>query len=489
MIAYLVLLASTAVPSHAATLTAASCSATHVQATINIAVTGDLVLVPPGVCNWGTTMVSIVKKNITVQGAGIDVTNITGATYAWRIGSVGTGNSSRLTGFTVTVNAGGTAVLVDGDGWRVDHMKFVSATTALCTGVSALGLRPGVPYGPTGLVDHSEFINCRTLVVGFPDLASKAGAMWVSPLGLGDVNAVYVEDNTYTFTGSFPNMHDANYGGRYVFRFNTTIGGSSIDNHSHQSFRGTRRFEIYNNTINFNNPFFTPLFIRGGTGTIFQNAIASGFSEPYLSLDNVRSFTSNFEPMCDGTQAQDGNQHVAPAPDAGWPCRDQIGWNTDTFQWTTSTPHPSQRHEPAYFWSNTIGGTPAVVNIRNGTEPWIQPDRDYYTQGTMTVQTSSSSPFNGTTGVGVGTLANRPTTCTAYGDSSGAGVGYWATDEGEWNSTNGVTPDGRLYRCTATNTWKLYYMPFPYPHPLQARGGGGRADIVPPLVPTNLTVQ
>jgi hypothetical protein len=62
--------------------------------------------------------------------------------------------------------------------------------------------------------------------------------------------------------------------------------------------------------------------------------------------------------------------------------------------------------------------------------------------------------------MGVGVIASRPGTCTT-------GVAYWATNEGEWNSTNGATADGRLYKCTSTNTWTLYYTPYTYPHPLR----------------------
>ena len=66
--------------------------------------------------------------------------------------------------------------------------------------------------------------------------------------------------------------------------------------------------------------------------------------------------------------------------------------------------------------------------------------------------------FNGVTGIGRGTLASRPATCTT-------GVGYWATDQGEWKSKN-PGPDGQFYKCTSTNTWTLYYTPYTYPHPL-----------------------
>ncbi len=127
------------------------------------------------------------------------------------------------------------------------------------------------------------------------------------------------------------------------------------------------------------------------------------------------------------------------------------------------------------MWRNLLNGVEMPAELNSG---WmaagdaanlalqIRNNRDYY---------QFSASFNGTSGVGRGTLAARPSTCTT-------GVGYWATDQGEWNS-NSAGPDGQLYKCTATNTWSLYYIPYPYPHPL--RSGG---PLPSPGPPNNLRI-
>jgi hypothetical protein len=119
---------------------------------------------------------------------------------------------------------------------------------------------------------------------------------------------------------------------------------------------------------------------------------------------------------------------------------------------TGSWPH--QALEPVYTWGNMYNKS-RQLDVGSGY-PTIQENRDYYNQ---------KNPFDGTAGVGVGPLASRPKTCTP-------GVAYWATDQGEWDSTH-QGPDGQLYVCTQRDTWSLYYKPYAYPHPLVT--GSGRA--------------
>ena len=144
-------------------------------------------------------------------------------------------------------------------------------------------------------------------------------------------------------------------------------------------------------------------------------------------------------------------------------CADQGGRGAGNYV-SGSTPSPasalSQTLDPIYEWDNTASslfhgnvGTDTLRTIAN---------RDWYTDnsnGSPVAQTSPTSPFNGTSGVGFGTLANRPTTCTPH-------VGYFATDQGGWNTSGNGFGQGELYSCSATNTWTVLYTPYTYPHPL-----------------------
>jgi hypothetical protein len=149
---------------------------------------------------------------------------------------------------------------------------------------------------------------------------------------------------------------------------------------------------------------------------------------------------------------------------------------------STGNPGPvNESLDPLYEWDDaplpsgryTVGGAANIIA-----------NRDYYSQSNgQTAQTSPTSPFNGTSGTGWGPLADRPTTCTT-------GVGYWATDQGNWNQTSntyyGGYTQGELFTCVSTNTWSSSptYVPYTYPHPLVSgddRRGNG------PSAPTGLT--
>jgi hypothetical protein len=170
-------------------------------------------------------------------------------------------------------------------------------------------------------------------------------------------------------------------------------------------------------------------------------------------------------------------------------CLDQAGGRGQGYTYSGISPQSvaaNQVLSPTYTWMMS-GLNPAFGVTGSDTARVIQ-NRDYYQETAgQAAQTSATSPFDGTTtiGMGHGTLARRPTTCTT-------GVGYWATDQGNWDSVGGGV-QGELFVCSATNTWTLDYTPYCYPHPLESgsstssSSGGSGSSSSGPTPPSCLT--
>lgn len=153
-------------------------------------------------------------------------------------------------------------------------------------------------------------------------------------------------------------------------------------------------------------------------------------------------------------------------------CMDQAGGRGAGILYSgdPASPSASSAEVPSagYIFLNQFTGGGPVFSLAGSSTLRVIPGRDYYVETlNQNAQTSPTSPFDGTNtiGVGHGILAFRPSNCTT-------GVGYWATDQGNWNQS-GSGGQGQLYTCIATNTWSLYYTPYTYPHPLISGGGGG----------------
>lgn len=131
----------------------------------------------------------------------------------------------------------------------------------------------------------------------------------------------------------------------------------------------------------------------------------------------------------------------------GYPCRDQTGLG------------PGQISQPIYVWNNScllngggcVSGQQQVQSYSLGNScgfginNYLLENRDFYNYKTSGCSGTQS------TGVCEGPLTARASNCTT-------GVAYFATDVG---------PQGTLYQCSSTNTWRSYYTPYTYPHPLQ----------------------
>jgi len=471
------------------TWTAADNTVAEIQACINGATAGDTINVPEGAGSVEWTSYININKSVKIIGPGQNIDDTFKLKITWT-GDYAFGNASgvndwRVSGFEFNTASGNLGFDINNStGWRIDHNKYHN-THATATGSFVVTGVTTQDALMAGVIDNNNVISGRAVLNNGNVGSLLGGYIWHKALTLGanNTNTVYIEDNTFTAPdGKSENCVDASRGGDYVFRYNL-VTSTEIMAHSIQgsAVRGTRKWEAYGNRFRSTNSTpYAAVWMRGGTGVIFINDFTSDV--PYnanIVFDNVRDSTPTYSAdntttqygLCDGDHTWDGNEDAT-----GWPCRDQIGTSSDATLWTSgTTPVPIQAKAPTYLWANYDTGSLTYAFVKEISINHIKTNRDYYEQ---------PASFNGTSGTGCGTLANRPATCTA-------GVGYWATTQScsdltDYIGASPTTPiSGTLYKCTATDTWTEYYTPYTYPHPLRTEMN----DIVAPASPTGLSVS
>ncbi|MGP8155814.1 MAG: MBG domain-containing protein [Candidatus Acidiferrales bacterium] len=232
-------------------------------------------------------------------------------------------------------------------------------------------------------------------------------------------------------------------------------------------------------------------FLSSGTGVVWGNNASGGSYSNFVTIHSLRRddgggqhpevATPNGWGYCgtsfDGTGS---NWDQKSNTVTGYRCLDQPGQGqgdllsgdvttgnlTNTVTGCTASAScawPQEALEPVYEWMDSFSGSqPFWENYE--TDALIN-NSDYYLWCNA-LSPSGCASYNGTAGVGSGPLSARPATCTP-------GVGYWATDQGNWNQS-GSGGQGELFVCGPTvNTWALHYEPYTYPHPLDTSGGSG----------------
>jgi hypothetical protein len=340
-------------------------------------------------------------------------------------------------GIAIILNTNLTSNLVVQSNVRLDHNRFqnIPITSTADHYIVFAGIR--------GVIDNNVFGRVfypfrATSNIQYRDsagnLISGGAAEWNNLEGIvfGKAdNNIFFEDNVFeelTSGGSGVAMSDCQYGSRYAFRYNTiNITGSGqplFDMHGNQGqyFYACMGGEIYGNNITGGGG--TLLDHRGGRAFVFNNNAASS-----MSIQVREEFADSITPV------------------------NYVGLNALQY---------SQHVNGSYYWGNrtNLTGSLITANVNTTcsqcTQNGLVENVDFW---------QDSKSFNGSLGIGCGTLAARPSTCTT-------GVGYWATNQSCTNLT-GMVGDhpaaaiaGTLYRCTDNKTWDSGSTPLPYPHPL-----------------------
>jgi hypothetical protein len=395
----------------------------------------------------------------------------------------------RISGFNFTSTGTGFMFQFWGAGTmqqvRIDHNNFnaPSGSTVMMFGDNA------TVANFYGVVDHNTFSSSGSITA-----LTIIGALNPSPppSPAGTANNLFFEDNTITITtmdNAGRSCIDGWGGNATVYRHNTSTN-CLVSTHGATHAGGSPNFELYENNIivdsgsggqGFSDCY--RCFHHQGSGEFyaFNNRFTAsgGKNRDAIGMMDYRAYANSIDggaPICDGTQAIDGNRDPIETH-RGYPC-----WHQPGRDFATSPVGGNLK--PMYVWNNawsdTLAMIPMTMEDLGGSPDYVQQhvkaNRDYYNAVSASAQISPTSPFDGVSGMGFGTLANRPTTCTTNSlelagatligeGETGGGVGYFATDQGA---------QGTLYRCSATNTWTVHYTPYTYPHPLVGAGARQR---------------
>lgn len=465
------------------TTTTANLTQSTVSTAVSAAADGATVCLPAGSATWSSTITFSASKAVTIagqaaiQGSG-GTTTITCSSSAC-FGNNATGGSTkdhRVTGITFPPFAFAIWWSCPGGGCsgaltrnRFDH-NTISASSSTD---AVLG---GVDDGTQkfyGLIDHNTYT--ASLSAWLYQSIITGSDTGTSPIGTA--NMLYFEDNTLSIT----TMDNAGNGcidlqgnaSPVVWRHNT-VTNCLLTSHGTTHSGGPSAFVVSDNTfiansgtdVNFRDG--SRAFHHQGSGEIiaYNNVFtaSAGKTGNAISVIDYCAYTNCIDGtgtiICDGTRVQHPDGNTAPtATYRGYPC-----WHQPARDFATSPVGGNLM--PMYAWNNRWSDAPSTkldlvveTGVSGGVDYTLNhlvANRDYFNAVSANAQTSATSPFNGTTGMGFGTLANRPTTCTT-GAETGGGVGYYATDT------------DILYRCSATNTWTTQYnfgaVPYPYPWP------------------------
>ena len=330
-----------------------------VQTCITNATAGDTINISSGSASWGLHSV-VLAKALTLNGAGIGVTNITVTAHST---------------FDITKQS---AII------RIKNLTFIAATGAN-TLPHPITINGPWPTGQPVIFQNVAFsVNDDTPIDNFvaggtifsrisfasthygdffmtvKDLTHTTSWTTADSLGMNDSSGllnVYVEDST--FSGGANGVFDCDDNCRIVIRHNTFSESGGFNSHGHDSSPyGMREFEIYNNSFLYPDKTCAAgttslsnigsyVWIRGATGVIYNN-----------TMDHLTStcWGTKGEFRMNNRGAEDDRPGGISCTADTYPVNHQIGQNNNGSADFT---------DPIWYWNN-VGNASAPLQAGSG---------------------------------------------------------------------------------------------------------------------------
>lgn len=440
---------------------------------------GDTVLLPPGT-NWWPGVLNL--SGITLQGSGqsstviVDETPASGSGYPLIEINTTSNAMTRVTqleiihGVTNALpfqNYTGDIVVYGGAPlFRVDNCTFTWLT----------GKPIHVGGGENGLIDHCTFLMSNTANAVEVNGSGFGDVSWASPATYGTSNALFIENN-YIYSANDFCAVDIDVGGRVVFRDNTLVG-SFFNTHgteTGQRYRGSRQFEVYNNSFTWGgglqyNNFYTGCDIRGGSGVVFSNTFVGYWSVAELNYYRGTDNDPNFLPWfgATGLRTWDNNGPLLLTNNATATSNAFVvaraTWTSN--QWVGAT---------AYNYDDQLCG---IVVSNNANTMWFRASRSSYLQIMFNsgdpVVLHNVYPALDQPGYGSGNLLTNLVSPTPVYLSEQSEPAYFWSNSLSYMYAKPTTaspdvwsalPNIQLNRDFYNDIPKPGYTPYQYPHP------------------------
>jgi hypothetical protein len=393
-----------------------------VSTCISNAASGDTINISAGSGTWGTKTIT---KAIGLIGPGTANLSVSG-TVDYEPTSAEAVKVFEMSGITFsgtqnhfTSSCASTATPITG--LKIHDNAFDSQSTTSGKAIDLTGCEFGVFYNNELHGNYTSIYDGEG--IGFAGMAI--------PHALGSANYPYFEDNSFG-NGTSEFISETGQGGRLAFRHNTITGyacsGCEVhDIHGDQGSGTTISSEYYHNTEGVGaSGTFRWMHHRGGQALVANNTISR----------NIGFNFTEYRSVGNGSVQAPANSCTA-YPIILNSSYATCGANNET------TCIESQVHN-SYYWGNTAGGSSSTPDYTFGTggscgsdPPWgdnsfIQLNREFWEPA-------------------AGLESALPATCIA-----GA------------NNFYGTTDTDKIFQCTSTNTWTLFYQPYTYPHPLRS---------------------